>query len=82
MGTLLRVAGWRVMIYTLDHPPAHVHFVGPEGRAKIALNCPEGPLLPIDVRGIDSAVLKRLLHVVEQELSVLCRAWRTLHGPY
>ena len=50
MGTLLRVGNWRVMIYTLDHAPAHVHLVGPEGRAKIALNCPKGPTVPIDCR--------------------------------
>ncbi|WP_126447342.1 DUF4160 domain-containing protein [Sterolibacteriaceae bacterium J5B] len=29
MGTLLRIAGWRIMMYSLDHPPPHVHVVGP-----------------------------------------------------
>ena len=82
MGTVLRIGGWRVMIYTLDHAPAHVHFVGPEGRAKIVLNCPDGPVLPIDVRGFDTATLKKALHIVEQELSKLCQAWRSIHGTY
>lgn len=82
MGTLLRIGAWRVMIYTLDHAPAHVHLVGPKGRAKIALNCPDGPALPIDVRGIDSAELKEIVRTVQQRLPELCLAWRMTHGSY
>lgn len=82
MGTVLRIGGWRVMIYTLDHAPAHVHLVGPEGRAKIALNCPAGPAIPINIRGIDAATVKSALVVIEKELAVLCRTWRSMHGDY
>ncbi len=82
MGTLLRIGALRVMIYTLDHAPAHIHLIGPSGRAKIALNCPNGPALPIDVRGLESAVLKRAIQEIEQHLSELCQTWRSLHGAY
>ncbi len=82
MGTVLRFGGWRVMIYTLDHAPAHVHLVGPEGRAKIALNCPMGPAVPIDVRGLEPVVVKSALRVIEQQLSELCQIWRSIHGDY
>jgi hypothetical protein len=82
MGTLLRIDGWRVMIYSLDHPPAHVHLVSPDGRAKIALNCPDGPVVPIEARGIDAGTLKRTLRLIENERLALCHAWRDIHGAY
>jgi uncharacterized protein YjlB len=82
MGTRIRIGTWRVMIYTHDHAPAHVHLVGPHGRAKIALNCPEGPVVLIDSRGIDAGTLKRALGQIEQELSALCEDWRLMHGTY
>ena len=80
MGTLLRIDGWRVMIYSLDHPPARVHLVGPKGRAKIALNCPAGPAVPISAMGIDPGMLKRAIGLIQVELTALCRAWREMHG--
>lgn len=82
MGTLLMIDGWRVMIYSRDHAPAHVHLVSPDGRAKIALNCPEGPVVPIEARGMSTATLKRAVQSIESELSALCRAWRNVHGAY
>jgi len=27
--TILRIDGWRVVVYPNDHPPAHVHVIGP-----------------------------------------------------
>jgi hypothetical protein len=46
MGTVLRIGVWRVMICTQDHRPSHVHVVSGAGRAKILLNCPDGPAVP------------------------------------
>ncbi|WP_131112258.1 DUF4160 domain-containing protein [Sulfuricystis thermophila] len=80
MGTLLRLAGWRVMIYTLDHPPPHVHVVGPGGRAKIALNCAGGMPLPISAFGIRPDVLKELTRTIAANQTMLCEAWRRTHG--
>jgi hypothetical protein len=80
MGSLLRFGPWRVMIYTRDHGPAHVHVVGPEGRARIALNCPDGPPVPIDAFGIDTATLRRIIDEVAGEIERLCREWSLIHG--
>lgn len=80
MATLLRFGSWRVMLYTRDHGPAHVHVVGPEGRARVALNCPDGPAVPIDGRGIDAATLKQAITLIGNELERLCREWRSIHG--
>ena len=82
MGTIFRIGNWRVMIYTDDHAPSHIHLVGPDGRAKIALNCPEGPAIPIEARGISSAVLKIALQQINEKLAALCGKWRLIHGAY
>ncbi|MFM9971453.1 MAG: DUF4160 domain-containing protein [Burkholderiales bacterium] len=68
------------MIYTRDHGPAHVHLVGPDGRAKFALNCPDGPAVLIEARGVDASTLRRALVSIGNELSMLCRTWREIHG--
>lgn len=80
MGTLLRLGPWRVMIYTNDHGPSHVHVVGPDGRAKIALNCPRGPVTPLDIRGIDGGTVRRIVVLIERDLEVLCATWENIHG--
>lgn len=80
MGTLVRIGIWRIMIYTLDHPPVHVHVVGPNGRAKIALNCQRGRPLPIAAFGMDAALLTKLVDAVAERQDSLCEAWRQLHG--
>ena len=77
-------ANWRLARNDLHSRPrtGACPFVGTDGRAKIVLNCPDGPVLPIDVRGLDTATLKKALHIVEQELSKFCQAWRSIHGTY
>jgi Domain of unknown function (DUF4160) len=42
MVTVLRAYGLRVVIYTNDHDPAHVHVFG-DGEAKINLLSADGP---------------------------------------
>src|SRR5437879_7028977 len=37
MPTILRFRGLRVMIYSYDHRPPHVHVIGPGAEARIAL---------------------------------------------
>lgn len=69
-----------VMVYTNDYPPAHVHVVGREGRAKILLNCPEGPPMPVDIRGIDAQTMRRLMNEIAVELKLLSEGWERIHG--
>lgn len=60
------------MIYPRDHGPPHVHIVGQNGRAKIALNCPDGSPLPIEAYGMDSRTLRQLLGIVAENIKMLC----------
>ena len=49
-----RAHGFRFVIYTHDHEPAHVHVVG-AGLAKVHLLGPDGRPEVVDVRGIKRA---------------------------
>ncbi len=44
MPTVLRFAGYRVVVYPADHAPSHVHVVGAGGEAVFNLNFPGGPV--------------------------------------
>ncbi len=80
MGTVLRMGTYRIMIYTHDHRPAHVHVVGVDGRARIALGCPDGPATAIDAVGMEATTLRQAVALVAENLELLCTAWRSLHG--
>ncbi len=82
MGTLLRVGAWRIMVYTHDHRPAHVHAVSSGGRAKILLNCPDGPVVASDARGMDAKTLRQLLIEIENHRHFLCSSWSRQHGDF
>lgn len=42
MVTVLRAFGFRFVIFSNDHSPAHVHVLGQGGEAKIVLEGPDG----------------------------------------
>jgi Domain of unknown function (DUF4160) len=54
-----RAYGYRLVIYTLDHEPAHVHITGP-GQAKINLLGPEGAPELVWSVGIKRSDIRRL----------------------
>ena len=43
MPTIFTYAGHRVVIYSNDHRPAHVHVLGNGCEAVFELDCPYGP---------------------------------------
>ena len=80
MPTVLRLGGLRVMIYTDDHGPAHVHVVGPEGRAVFLLNCPDGPPTSRGPATMSREVATRAGRELAAHTAALCAHWRTIHG--
>ena len=61
-----RAHGYRFVIYTLDHEPAHVHLTGP-GQAKINLLGPDGMPELVSSVGIKRSDMRRLfVEVVER----------------
>ena len=75
-----RAYGYRFVIYTLDHEPAHVHITGP-GQAKINLLGSGGAPEMVSSIGIKRSDLRRRLFAkaVERRDEFL-RAWERIHG--
>jgi hypothetical protein len=76
MPTVLRVDGLRVVIYPNDHPPAHVHVLGPGWVVVI-------DLIELDIReaiGCDEREARRVLRLVADQQEALMDAWRRFHG--
>lgn len=58
MVTVLRAQGLRVVIFTNDHPPAHVHVFG-DGQAKIDLLGPDGAPDLVCAEGMTRSEVRR-----------------------
>jgi len=80
MVTIFRVRGLRVVIYSNDHWPPHVHIVGPDREAKIALGEVGGhPTLMMN-DGLSRSELVTALLEVDEQRDLLMQGWREIHG--
>lgn len=80
MPTALRVAGYRIVIFTDDHLPAHVHAVSGIARAKIALGSADESPSVIEVEGINKNDMRKIFAAVCENQDVLLAKWREIHG--
>lgn len=75
MPTVLRIGPYRVIIFTNDHPPAHVH-VARDGRmVKVGLQ-------PIQILEYDRELKKdlgKVKAIVEDNLQFLLDRWNEIH---
>jgi hypothetical protein len=78
MVTVHRAYGFRFVIFSNDHSPAHVHVCGQGGEAKIVLEGPAGIRLDW-VAGISRGDVRRLMQEVQRERERLIAIWRTIH---
>jgi len=76
VSTVLRSEGLRVAIYPNDHPPAHVHVIGPGWVVVVNLLGPEMR----EVIGCNEPEARRVLRLVAEHRTALMEAWRRLHG--
>jgi hypothetical protein len=74
-----RAHGFRFVIYTADHEPAHVHVTG-AGQAKINLLGAAGSPEVVFSAGIRRADMRRLLAEVNLRRNELLREWERIHG--
>jgi len=80
MPTVLRLGNIRVVIYSNDHPPPHVHAVkGDSARAKFNLNCPEGPVELVEQEGFKLAEIRQTGTAIAENLIAICRKWSEIH---
>jgi hypothetical protein len=82
MATVVRIFGLRVAIYLNDHGPAHVHVLGSGYEAVFKLNCPSGPPELQRNHGVPKSELAKIKAEIGKNLSVLCDAWRQIHGAF
>ena len=78
MVTVHRAYGFRFVIFTNDHSPAHVHVFGQGGEAKIILEGPAGITLDWSV-GIGRGDLRKVIREAQGARQRLLTAWRNIH---
>ncbi len=72
---------FRVVVYSNDHPPPHVHAIGPDGDVRFRLNCPDGPVELWDYEGSWTlALVRELGEEIAARLSECCETWSAIHG--
>jgi len=82
MPTVLRLGKVRVVIYSNDHPPPHVHAVkGDTARAKFNLNCPGGPVELVEQEGFKLTEIRQIGAAIAEDLTAICVKWSEIHGP-
>lgn len=74
-----RAHGFRFVIYTADHEPAHVHITG-AGQAKINLLGPGGDPEIVSSIGIKHSDLRRLMAEVIERRDHFLLEWERIHG--
>jgi hypothetical protein len=76
MSTVHREDGYRFVIWSNDHPPAHVHAIRGGGVAVIEIRS----LAVRSVRGLRDAEVVKAVRIVEANRNMLLRKWRKIHG--
>ena len=77
MPTLIRETGFEVRIYTLDHPPPHVHVAKAGAMVKIDLST----RCAIEIVGaISDRDVKHAEQLVAQNAQLLKMEWEKLHA--
>ena len=79
MVVIHRAFGFRLVIYTLDHEPAHVHITGP-GQGKINLLTDNGNPEVVSSIGIKRADMRRLLAEALERRDEFLKEWERIHG--
>ena len=79
MVTIYRAHGLRVVIFTDDHEPAHVHVFG-DGHAKINLMGSGGEPELVWVDGMTGGEVRRAMQIVTEEQAAFLARWRGIHG--
>ncbi len=79
MVTVLRIRGLRVVIFTNDHEPAHVHVYG-DGEAKINLVGRDGAPELVRAEAMTRADIRRAMATVAEHREALLMRWKEIHG--
>jgi hypothetical protein len=78
MVTVHRAFGFRFVIFSNDHGPAHVHVVGHDAEARVLLG-PGAPRLDWMI-GLSRVEARRVLQEVTAHQDKFLEAWSDIHG--
>ena len=76
MPTVLRIGGYRFIIFTNDHNPPHIHVQRAEGGAKIGLQ----PIDIVEYHALNERQLREVLAIVSEHHDYLLDKWREVQG--
>jgi len=79
MVTIYRAHGLRVIIFTDDHEPAHLHVFG-DGQVKINLIGPDGAAALVWAQGMKGNDVRRAVQIVQDQQEAFLARWREIHG--
>jgi hypothetical protein len=79
MATVVRIGKLRVMVYSRDHPPPHVHVIAPRGQAKIQVDGPEGHPGLKWTFGLSRREIAQALAAVEDHRELILAEWERVH---
>ncbi len=79
MVVIHRAHGFRFVVYTADHEPAHIHITG-AGQAKINLFGSDGRPEVVSVAGIKQSDMRRLMSEVIKRRDDFLQEWERIHG--
>ncbi|GAN97988.1 hypothetical protein Geu3261_0361_001 [Komagataeibacter europaeus NBRC 3261] len=77
MPTLLRIKGFRVVIYTADHAPMYVRVISADGKAVIEIG---RKVRLIRAGGMKDKIMQEALVIVQDHAEMLAEAWEKIHG--
>ncbi|WP_422393891.1 DUF4160 domain-containing protein [Pseudomonas batumici] len=81
MPTIDRIDGYRVLYYSNDHAPAHVHVMNKDSEVIFVLNCSDGPpTLREDPINMPSHEANRLCKIVSASVGTYCKKWSQFYG--
>jgi hypothetical protein len=80
MPTIHREGGFRFMIFTDDHEPAHVHVWKAGTMAKIHLGDADHRPEPVDPGIMRTVDVRRAVRIVEARQEQFLAEWREIHG--
>ncbi len=75
MPIIIRTRNLKIYIYTKDHPPAHVHVIGPNAEAKIDINNFKCTF----VSGFSKRDINRIIKFLKDKKEVLQDTWEDYH---
>lgn len=79
MATIFRVGAFRVIVYSNDHAPAHVHAAG-NGSAKFELGRGPDDVRLVEQRGVPVSDLRRIAKAIIERHAECLAEWRRIHG--